>query len=899
MLINDLNIKTLLSQDQYEIPVYQRNYAWGSHEIEQLIQDVVDFASRHRNNNYYIGTLVVANKGGYFETVDGQQRLTTLSILSAAIKNTWPVASTDWLSGINLKYASRERSQRTMKAAYDGNFAESDVGESIFDDNIKEAYKICIKELLKQLEDKRLELVDFVKYLYEKVLIMRVQLPEKIDLNHYFEIMNSRGEQLEKYEILKARLMDKLSDSALDEQVFDIVWEACANMEKYVQYGFSTDQRHLVFGKENWNSITVSTFDELVRRLKPTLTSSERGNQMSIDEILKTRTLNLQEEEKEESPDRFNTVINFPNFLLHVLRVQTQDSNVALDDKQLIDIFGERLKGPEPSVFVKDFIFNLLKCKFLFDQYVIKREFTANTDRWSLKQLKWYAKNAGNSGWGGYVNTFGGTDDPDGDNRRILMLLSAFHVSIPSMIYKHWISAALNYVFNAVEVNASDYAAYLEHIAKSFIFDRYLQNDGADFYPMIFENLQPIKRGEKEINWDKLRYGEIANNFVFNFTDYLIWLRDKQKDTKVSNYEFTFRSSVEHFYPQTPLSDDIKVIDEKHLHSFGNLCLITHEKNSRLSNFSAQSKKEFYAQSLAIDSPKQYLMMEPKQWGIPEITAHNDAMLSLLKANMDSDYQKNRTEPQAARWFREYRHNHPATLSRSLLGFGDYAKSESHDRYQLFHFDTARTHDVFQKFASFVDEHQPKTLQQVIDYHLNNEELKNDWRYLFVKYPIIYQYAEKGFFTWHETENSWQIELLHNEKRTKNAAEDMLLFLLRKHLEELKVHVKTWNFSHYIDINFGENGYQFAPLGAKGELYLRLWNKNGTMILCELGSNVHGNNRAVKNLAGLGWEYKDNAYVLGGKKQLTKLSGNATLDLENLMSGLKKLLKKGLGIKLS
>ena len=70
------------------------------------------------------------------------------------------------------------------------------------------------------------------------------------------------------------------------------------------------------------------------------------------------------------------------------------------------------------------------------------------------------------------------------------------------------------------------------------------------------------------------------------------------------------------------------------------------------------------------------------------------------------------------------------------------------------------------------------------------------------------------------------------------------------------------------------------------------------MILCELGSNVHGNSRAVKSLTQFGWEYKENAYVLGGKKQLVKLTGNASLDHENLISGFNKLLKKGFGIKL-
>jgi uncharacterized protein with ParB-like and HNH nuclease domain len=62
----------------------QRNYAWDEGEITQLIQDVIDYLPAGRN--YYIGTLVVfertEGKRTVYETIDGQQRLTTLSVPS-------------------------------------------------------------------------------------------------------------------------------------------------------------------------------------------------------------------------------------------------------------------------------------------------------------------------------------------------------------------------------------------------------------------------------------------------------------------------------------------------------------------------------------------------------------------------------------------------------------------------------------------------------------------------------------------------------------------------------------------------------------------------------------------------------------------------------------------------
>jgi uncharacterized protein with ParB-like and HNH nuclease domain len=58
----------------------------------------------------------------------------------------------------------------------------------------------------------KLSIDEFCNYFFEKVTILRILVPEDTDLNHYFEIMNSRGEQLEKHEILKAKMLEVLED---------------------------------------------------------------------------------------------------------------------------------------------------------------------------------------------------------------------------------------------------------------------------------------------------------------------------------------------------------------------------------------------------------------------------------------------------------------------------------------------------------------------------------------------------------------------------------------------------------------------------------------------------------------------------------------------------------------
>jgi hypothetical protein len=290
---------------------------------------------------------------------------------------------------------------------------------------------------------------------------------------------------------------------------------------------------------------------------------------------------------------------------------------------------------------VKRFTFSLLRCKYLFDQYVIKREFIKGSDGWSLKRFKWNkGGDHSSAGRGSYVNTFGEEDGNEGINRRILMLLSAFHVSTPTLVYKHWLNAALFHLFYVEQIEAQVYLQHMESVAKAFVFDRFLaQEAGLDYFAMIYTNRGACQTRRESIAVEtvesRLTFGNIENNLIFNFLDYLLWLELGTND-KVKSYEFTFRSSVEHYYPQHPLDGQVQ-LDSDTLNSFGNLCLISHSKNSRLSNFMPAAKKEFYKNN-TIDSVKQYLMMETESWDADAIRVHSEQMNNVLLNSLVSKH---------------------------------------------------------------------------------------------------------------------------------------------------------------------------------------------------------------------------------------------------------------------
>ena len=651
--ISQLPIKALLSgRDEYVIPMYQRNYAWEEGEITQLIQDVIDYLPEDgdKARNYYIGTLVVYerpdSKTPVFETIDGQQRLTTLSLLTSYLKNT-RLVDLAWYSSLSIHFDSREHSRATFAAIFEKKFNDDPtevLTKKQINTGILNGYRLIQKVLPQKLNENDVSPQQFADYLFRYVQIMRVKVPTDTDLNHYFEIMNNRGEQLEKHEVLKARMMEKLQGCEQSQNCLHAVWEACANMERYVQMGFTPGQRGSIFGDKDWGQFELADFDALRAALHSSQeVAAKQETRLTLDQIIaKAPVAAKQDESSEDAPERFNTVINFPNFLLHVLRVDTK-ADIPLDDKRLLDTFEAYvLKQPDPVAAVKRFTFSLLRCKYLFDQYVIKRDFIKGADGWSLKRFKWNdGGERSRAGRGSYVNTFGEEDGNEDINRRILMLLSAFHVSTPTLVYKHWLNAALFHLFYVEQIEAQAYLQHMESVAKAFVFDRFLAPDvGLDYFAMIYTNRGACQTRRESIAAEtiepRLTFGNIENNLVFNFLDYLLWLEHRAKESAKS-YEFTFRSSVEHYYPQHPLDGQVQ-LDADTLNSFGNLCLISHSKNSRLSNFMPSAKKEFYKNN-TIDSVKQYLMMETEFWDADAIRAHSEQMNNVLLNSLVSKHE--------------------------------------------------------------------------------------------------------------------------------------------------------------------------------------------------------------------------------------------------------------------
>lgn len=602
-MINDnirpLTIKELLSEDKYRIPVYQRNYDWSDKEALQLIEDIADYATSKNDKKYYIGSVVVfvRIKDGeeYYETIDGQQRLTTLTIMMNVLRTIDEAKSlVSWYDRANLSYDHRSEADEAIRLLADGKLSEHPSGLSISD-----VYRIIKKNIKNILEGKGLTITDFVNYLLTNVIIMRIPVPKDTDLNHYFEIMNSRGEQLEKHEVLKASLMDNLENDKRVMCLFNDIWEACSDMNTYVQMKMKPQMRKLIFSDSWANLYFHKKFDDLSASYQNADVDTEDVEDLdeytsrTLDELFEDARNNVKyelpdsDEDAEGGNDRFGSIINFPNFLLHVLKVMYQndveykvsvDSEIKLDDKRLIDIFKAVLSNcSDKRGFVKRYVMALLHIRHLFDSYVIKRESYNNKEGWSLKKLKKYDKSKVN-----YVGTFSDTDNEDDLSKDIRMLQAMFHVSAPTQIYKHWLNALLYYIYNVNSegnIDQKDLRNRLYKLACTYMSDRYMTQEKTEFEDIIYTH--QFEAQNKTLCWEMLDKGCDVENFVFNFYDYVTW---NEKPNAYPKFEFTYRTSVEHFYPQQPMAG-YPVLDEKTgLHSFGNLCLISRGMNSKFSN---------------------------------------------------------------------------------------------------------------------------------------------------------------------------------------------------------------------------------------------------------------------------------------------------------------------------
>ena len=179
------------------------------------------------------------------------------------------------------------------------------------------------------------------------------------------------------------------------------------------------------------------------------------------------------------------------------------------------------------------------------------------------------------------------------------------------------------------------------------MLDVYLAKDGKkhSFEEIVYRKEGKPQNNIDDIDWGAINQGCNVQNFIFNFYDFILWrekleqqlqrkksrqddkLEQDEESVQHEKFDFTYRTSVEHFYPQKPMPG-YEPLPTEYLNSFGNLCLISSSMNSKFSNNMPKAKYDNFGSSeemrsaLSLKLQEMMVSVNDGEWEIEQIKAH-------------------------------------------------------------------------------------------------------------------------------------------------------------------------------------------------------------------------------------------------------------------------------------
>ena len=211
-------IENVLKKGIFTIPDYQREYDWDNSEIDEFIEDIEEVKS---NDSYFIGHMVLEGdfNGNSFNVIDGQQRITTITIILSVIRDLfYSKKETDLADGLNENYIfGKDRNNKLYiilenKMPYP--VLQAYVQSVPTDKNlsvkpIKSGEKRIIKvydKLKKLFETKTIpELEEFRDKILDLEVIF-VAVSDEVDAFTIFETLNATGKDLTPMDLIKNQI---------------------------------------------------------------------------------------------------------------------------------------------------------------------------------------------------------------------------------------------------------------------------------------------------------------------------------------------------------------------------------------------------------------------------------------------------------------------------------------------------------------------------------------------------------------------------------------------------------------------------------------------------------------------------------------------------------------------
>ena len=276
----------------YCIPDYQRAYVWDTDQVRDLLDDTISAYRENKEAQYSLGSMVLKinekseNNVSYteYELLDGQQRITTVFLILACMRDMLTDYPQYQNSLAGFVYQAEDailQQPERMRIIFN---IRSDVRDFV-NEHIKPLHGTCDSALLKEkmqakdvnisirnmanamlvahefLEENKSDIIGYLSYFLNKVLMIYVATEELQDAFQLFTVLNNRGVKLSSSDILKAENLKELS--AADRTSWATRWE---EMETYFGEDFDKFLSHIrtILVKKKQTTTLLKEFDEFV-----------------------------------------------------------------------------------------------------------------------------------------------------------------------------------------------------------------------------------------------------------------------------------------------------------------------------------------------------------------------------------------------------------------------------------------------------------------------------------------------------------------------------------------------------------------------------------------------------------------------------------------------------------
>lgn len=683
--------KIVKDKIQFNIPIYQRLYVWKENQIKTLLEDLKNSFEKDKNEFYFLGSVMLSNTEiGKVDLVDGQQRFTTLWLISEILSHEVPILENfiHFNAEPRIHFSIREKAQQYLKDKHFFNKYLNDKGEPLsnLEMEVSEIIPLAsgrkiISDILKEFKkSEKFNVTAFGNYLFEKVILMYTIIPSESDLNRVFEAMNNRGKQLEHHEILKSRLLQIVEEEKRHH--YSLIWDASSKMNTYIEKNIKE------VANLSWKQVfktetnVYSDSDEkevdfidnnLLEELKSNLDKEKKA--VSLIDILdpsyipeKTETRNtnnsLDNSDTDYNSRKIRSIISFETFLLHTFRVhqiKTKNSNydsAEVSDKKLLDIFNiqENFKNAEE---VRQFIELVWKLRVLFDKYVIKWiYFEEEREEYHSLEFVQVSKS--------FIKNKNGTENENLSIQRIevtseeqkdLIKLQGMLYHSQEMTTQYWLTPFLHFLEGSQNLSNYKVLKQLEKIENELFYssskDKKLKDRS---FEIAFLNEKSLAINLKNTKFYlESCLGTDYPSYIFYKLEYVLW-KYKNEICKELNldlekwkkFRFTAKNSVEHIFPQTTKDENrhIEFISEEQINKlnlqnkkpiddFGNLVLLSIGLNSEYSNKPYKEKMGQYSSKNEIDSLKSDLIFRNNEWDYEKAFEHRDKMIKYMEKYLD------------------------------------------------------------------------------------------------------------------------------------------------------------------------------------------------------------------------------------------------------------------------